>query len=199
MLNLLRASVIVIEVIIVLQPLLILTDKYPNTYKQYKRSNLEHFQMNLFLNFCLSDELHIFIKKLQFLTKLGTELRHLSNFSARSPGTVLKHQLSFLRHWVQQHWDRGGGGIMHCGRLQPYRPKKGTFSALKFTKLQHYKSHFQILFQLILLKIVVMVHQPLFDGNTVLLFSNKTILNLMWITKGICNRLNLQMCVSVNS
>ena len=89
---------------------------------------------------------------------VGTKLGRLSNYSPRSPGTVLKHQISFLGHWVQgtNIETRVGGGDHALREALALQTKNGEFRCMKILKITALqRSDFQILFQLILSKIVV--------------------------------------------
>ena len=66
---------------------------------------------------------------------VGTKLGCLSNYRPRSPGRMLKHQISFLRHWGHQNWDRGGGGDHTLGKASSLQTAKGEIQCIKINKI----------------------------------------------------------------
>ena len=107
---------------------------------------------------------------------VGTKLRCLS-YHSLLPGTVLKHQIMFLRHWSHLQWDRGAGRESCIA--------KGPIKINKIRALP--KSKFQILFQLILSKIVVSAISMLWEAlSAALIFCHDNI-NAGVAVPGICS------------
>ena len=88
------------------------------------------------------------------------KFRRLSIYSPVPPlpGRVLKHQISFLGPWGHKHWDRGAGRGHALQKISTLQTQKGGFQCIKIYKITALqRSDFQILFQLILSKIIILM------------------------------------------